>query len=329
MNQNINVAVIHSTHGAIVDRLRTLLPDSFSFIGAEEATPVMGEADMLVTSIKFPAADQLPRVRWIHLLSAGTEHVPAATINCSQWVLTHGGGPSAVPIAEWCMMMMLYFARRMPTILDYQARRDWFRNRIQEFTSNVLRGKTVGIVGYGALGREVGRLCKAFGMKVVASVGRQGKTMRAAYHTVGTGDPEGMCPDEWFALDDLPEVLPRMDFIVLGLRLAPETTGIINRQTLSRVKSTGILLNPSRGGLVDEAALIDVLKSRRLAGAALDVFHDEPLPENAPIRDAPNIVISPHCSAETQFFRDEIVQLIASNLQRFAAGEQLLNMLAR
>jgi phosphoglycerate dehydrogenase-like enzyme len=225
--------------------------------------------------------------------------------------------------------MMLYFARRMPTILDYQARRAWFKNRIDEFTSNVLRGKTVGIIGYGALGREVGRLSKAFGMRVIASLGRRGKTLRDSYRTPGTGDADGAYPDEWFAPAELADVLPRMDFIVLGLRLTPETTGVINREALSRVKPTAILLNPSRGALIDEAALVDALKSRRLAGAALDVFCDEPLPPDSPLRDAPNLVISPHCSAETQFFRDEIVELIIANLLRFAEGLPLLNVLIR
>ena len=329
MPEEIKVAVLHSTHESLVNRLRVLLPRGFSFAGGAELTPEMRTAEVLVTSILFPSADQLPRVRWVHLLSSGTEHVPDHITRCAQWAVTHGGGPSAVPIAEWCLLMMLYFARRLPTILDYQGRRAWFKNRVQEFTSTALRGQTVGIVGYGVLGREVGRLSKALGMKTFASLGRRGKTLGSSYQTSGTGDPDGTCVDEWFKLDQLGEVLPRMDFIVLCLRLAPETTGIINRDSLARVKPTAVLLNPSRGPLIDDAALIDALRSRRLAGAALDVFHEEPLPPDSPIRDAPNIIISPHCSAETQFFRDEMAQLIASNLLRFEKGAPLLNALDR
>lgn len=323
------LAVIDDTHGAIIDQLRSLLPSHFQFLGGTDLAASMREADALVTLVKFPPSDAIPKVRWIHLLSAGTEHVPAETLACKQWTLTHSSGPSVVPVAEWCMLMMLHFAHRMRTILDYQRRRIWYKDRVADLTGDVLRGKTVGIVGYGALGREIARLCKGFGMKVVASLGRRGRVQDSVYRTPGTGDPGGEIPDEWFTIDELPQVLPQMDYVILGLRSTPQTRHLVNRESIRQFKPSAVLVNPSRGSLVDETALIEALTDRRIAGAALDVYDKEPLPRDHPLRDAPNIVISPHCSPESRFYRDELVELIAENLRRFADGAPLLNVLPR
>jgi phosphoglycerate dehydrogenase-like enzyme len=214
----------------------------------------------------------------------------------------------------------------MQRIQRYQAERGWYSDRVKDMTASALRGQSVGIIGYGALGREVARLCSAMGMNIIASLGRRGKLQPPTYTTPGTGDPEGQLPQRWFAMSELDDVLPLMDFVVLGLRVAPQTRHIINDRTLRCFKNSAVLINPSRGALVDESALIPALKSGALAGAALDVFETEPLPADHPLRDAPNVIISPHCSPESLFYREELVRLVAQNLERFAAGEPLLNM---
>jgi phosphoglycerate dehydrogenase-like enzyme len=324
----ITVFVLDDTHDAILERLRALLPQGFHWIGADHITADVQHADVLVTQKLFPEAHQLPKARWVHMLSAGTEHVPPRITQSSQWVVTHGGGAAVVPVAEWCILMMLHFAHRMKRIQRYQTERGWYSDRVKDMSGSVLRGQSVGVIGYGALGREVARLCSAMGMNVIASLGRRGKVQPPTYTTPGTGDPEGQIPERCFAMSELADVLPLMDFVVLGLRVAPQTRDIINDRTLRCFKKSAVLINPSRGALVDESALIEALNSGALAGAALDVFETEPLPADHPLRDAPNVIISPHCSPESQFYREELVRLVAQNLMRFAANEPLLNVVS-
>ena len=276
-----------------------------------------------------PTESDAPRLRWIHWPNAGVEDVPEHMLESRQWQLTHGGGPGAVPIGEWTLGVMLFFSHRFRDILRYEHDRSWHVNRGRDMSFRPLRDATVGIMGYGAIGREIGRLCKSFGMKVHASLGFHGKQQYPTYRTPGTGDPDGVIPDKWYEYSDLTKVLPEWDYVVLCQRVTEKTKHIIDSETLKCFKPSGVLINIARGALIDEAALIDALKAGRLGGAALDVFETEPLPADDPLRDAPNILISPHCSPESPYYRDEIYASIAENLRRFASGEQLLNVVVR
>ncbi len=324
----LSIGIIDRAGVSMLAALQAQVPPGVRIIECVAAgAQACAELDAAITQDVFPQPGQAPRLKWIHLLSAGFEQVPAAVMQAGQWQLTHGGGPGAVPMAEWSLTMMLYFAHRLPDVLRYQQQRSWYQNRVKDMTASVLRGATVGILGYGATGRETARQAAAMGMKVWATLGRHGKAQPLAYVTPGTGDPEGTIPSRWFKLEELYDVLPELDYVVLGLRASSATRHLINAASLKRFKPSAVLINPARGALVDEAALIAALREGQLAGAALDVFEKEPLPADHPLRDAPNLLISPHCSPESKFYRQEMVNLVLENLRRLAEGKPLLNVI--
>ena len=151
-------------------------------------------------------------------LNAGHENLPDPLVSAPGVEVCHGSGPAAVPIAEWTLGAMLFFAHRFRRILAHETARTWHRDRAAEMSASVLHGRTVGILGYGAIGRQVGRLCHLLGMPVVATLGRAGKRSNSPTGRPGTGDPEGEFPARWVGWDALPDALGEMDFIVLALR---------------------------------------------------------------------------------------------------------------
>ena len=288
---------------------------------------LLPEIEGLISNSWLPEPDRTPRLRWVQTLNAGHEGLPEALVSAPGVEVCHGSGPAAVPIAEWTLAAMLFFAHRFRRILAHEKDRTWHRDRAAEMSASVLHGKTVGILGYGAIGRQVGRLCRMLGMRVVATLGRAGKRQQLTYRTPGTGDPEGDLPDRWVGWDALQDALGDLDFIVLALRLDHRTDRLVDTEFLKRCKPQAVLVNMARGGLVDQTALAGALAAGRIGGAALDVFATEPLPADDPLRDAPNVLLSPHCSPESPFFQAEIRNMVAENLRRFAAGEPLVNVI--
>ncbi len=305
------------------------IPQSIELFTCAEAPPAdrNGEIEGLISNSWLPEPGQMPRLRWVQTLNAGHENLPDALVSVPGVEVCHGSGPAAVPIAEWTLGAMLFFAHRFRRILAHEKDRTWHRDRAAEMSASVLHGKTVGILGYGAIGRQVGRLCSMLGMRVVATLGRAGRRQQLTYRTPGTGDPEGELPERWVGWDALHDALGDLDFIVLALRLDARTDRLVDAEFLKRCKSQAVLVNMARGGLVDQTALAGALAAGRIGGAALDVFQTEPLPADDPLRDAPNLLLSPHCSPESPFFQAEIRNMVAENLRRFGAGEPLLNVI--
>ena len=314
----------------IIELLEKDIPSGVELISCESADHMPREEEVeAVIGYWVPTGSIPPKLRWICWPNAGVEDVPEPIWKNRQWELTHGGGPGAVSISEWTITSMLFFAHRFRDILRYESERAWHSNRVKDMTAGVLRNATVGILGYGAIGREVARLCKAFGMQVHASLGVHGRRQVPTYRTPGTGDPDGVLPDQWFKREEFGERLPEWDYLVLGLRVTARTRYIIDSETLQCCKPSAVLINPARGELIDETALAEALEKGRLGGAALDVFETEPLPADSPLRDAPNILISPHCSPESLFYRQEVLEGFKENIKRFAAGDPLFNVVIR
>ncbi len=324
------LGVIDSEGTEMVAKLKSMVPTGVRVIDCTEES-VRDEnrsiLNGLVTQSWFPVPDEFPLLRWVHVLSSGYDHVHSELIVLPQWTMTHGGGAGVVPMAEWCLGMMLAWAHRFTDIARYQASRSWYNDRVTDMTASVLRGKTVGILGYGAVARETARLCRALGMTVVASKGRQGSRQTSTYTTPETGDPQGLVPHHWFDLDDWPQMVGDWDYVLLGLRATEQTRHLIDSIFLKKLKSTAVLVNFSRGELVDETALINALKSGELGGAILDVFQNEPLSPTDPLRGAPNIILSPHCSPESDYYREQMLLCIVNNVARLIAGKPLVNQM--
>jgi phosphoglycerate dehydrogenase-like enzyme len=238
-----------------------------------------------------------PGLRFVQATYAGAGQQLAAAgltreeLERIQW--TSSAGIHATPLAEFALLGILAFTKRLPRLAADQRARRW-----DHYPNDELPGKTLLVVGLGAIGREVARLGEALGM-----------------HVLSVRRSEG----------DLDALLPRADAVVVTLPLTDETRGLLSRERLDALKDGAIFVNVGRGGVVDEEALVDALRSGKLRGAALDVFATEPLPQSSPLWDLDNVLVSPHTAALSFKENERIVELFAENLRRYLAGEELLS----
>jgi glyoxylate/hydroxypyruvate reductase len=249
-------------------------------------------------------------LRWVQATSAGAgEQVAAAGLSAADLnrvTVTSAAGVHAGPLAEFALLGLLAFAKGLPRLLDDQRARRWGHYPVGE-----LAGGTLLIVGLGQIGAEVARLASGFGMRVIG------------LNRGGTG--EWPYVDHVAAIATLHEWLPRADAIVVSVPLTPETAGLIDAGAITRIKPGATFVNVGRGGVVDEGALIEALRSERLAGAALDVFATEPLPAESPLWELPNVLLSPHTTGLSWHEDERIVSLFVENLGRYLRGEPLRN----
>jgi phosphoglycerate dehydrogenase-like enzyme len=234
-------------------------------------------------------------------------------------------GVNDLPIAQWNVAMMVNLARDLRGMLRNQEAGLW--DRAARFQSD-LTGKTVGIWGYGGIGRETARLAKALGMTVhVLSSHVAPRPLR--YLVKGTGDPEGKLPDRVFKPEQKTAFLNGLDFLVLSLPLTQKTKGLLGYDELTALPARAFLLNPARGPLVQEEALLRVLREGKIAGAALDTHYSYPMPADHPLWRFPNVIMTPHISGSTlsPFFLPRLWELFTQNVERFIQDQPLLNEL--
>ena len=291
----------------------------------EELGDVWADVEVLYTTGLLPPPKQAPRLRWVQGHFAGVDHVIGHPL-IARVILTTTSGIHTVNMGEYVVMMMMAFTHRLPRLLEYQARAEWPNDRWNLFVPRELRDLTVGLVGYGSLGREVARLARTFGMRVLAAKRNPANRADDGWRLPGVGDAGGVQVDRVYAHTDLRTMLPECDFVVLVTPLTPETRGLIGAEELRLMKREAVLINVSRGDVVDEAALIEALQSHTIGGAALDVFHQEPLPPDSPLWRMPNAILSPHISGFTPHYDQRAMELFAENLRRYVNGERLLNV---
>ena len=249
----------------------------------------------------------LPRLRWFHSFSAGIDHPVFRVVLERGALLTNSPGSSSQPIAQYVIGMMLRVAKRMDVWAEQQRERRW-----QPIETDELTGKTVGIVGVGHIGGEVARLAKAFGMQVIGCR-RRPRPPRFV--------------DELVPPERLPELLGRSDFVVLAVPLSVQTDGLIDDAALRSMSPHAWLINVSRGRIVREDALVRALAGGTIAGACLDVFEEEPLPEMSPLWSMPNAIVTPHNSGWSPLNLERGTGVFLDNLGRYVAGRSLQNQI--
>ena len=276
---------------------------------------------------------RVPDLRWVQLHMAGVNALQDHPLYRDTAIpLTTTSGVHAATIAEYAITVLLALAHRVPRMVECHARRTWppDAERWPLFVPTEVRGATLGVIGYGSIGRELGRIAtSAFGMTVLACKRDPTKRVDPGYGLPGTGDPDGVLPADWYGPAELPRMLPRCDVVVLCAPLTPETWHLIDRAAISAMKPTAYFINVGRGASVDEAALVGALAEHRIAGAAIDVFAEEPPPAGHAFYDLDNVILSPHVSGFLPSYDDRCAELFAENLRRYLAGAPLLNLVDR
>jgi phosphoglycerate dehydrogenase-like enzyme len=295
---------------------------------AEVASALSGHSDLevLYTFYLPPNVLDLARgLRWIQLHSAGADHILEHPIMQSDVAITTASGIHATPIAEYVFASILAQRWRVPLWTHCQRERTWPTGRWSLYARPELRDSTLGIIGYGSIGREVGRLGRAFGMQVLALRRSAGRS-EIGYAVKDTGDPQGSVPERFYPPEALHEMLARCDYVVVALPLTTETHHFIGKAELQAMKPTAYLVNIARGPTVDQSALVQALQEGWIAGAGLDVFEEEPLPANSPLWNLENVLLSPHVAGFTPHYDERATALFAQNLARYAVGKPLLNL---
>ena len=300
---------------------------------ADAATADYSSVEVLYAGNPPGDLTRAPRLRWVQLHMAGVNALRDHPLFTADRVaLTTTSGVHAATIAEYAITVVLALAHRVPRMVEWQARGEWPPDgeRWPLFVPSEIRGATLGIIGYGSIGRELARIAKtAFAMRVVACKRDPSRRADTGYTLAGTGDPDGVLPDAWFAPGELGELLRQSDVVVLSAPLTPATERMIDERALAAMKPGAYFVNVGRGGSVDEAALVRALAERRIAGAAIDVFAEEPPPKGHPLYALDNVIVSPHVSGFLPSYDDKCTDLFAENLRRFLGGAPLLNVVDR
>lgn len=333
MEDKVNVLVTTQADEALIQHLREVSPrlnivHHPAHAPGEIPPDAWDDVEVLFTWDVLPDRDVAPRLRWVQVLSAGVDHVVENPLFADGDVtLTTASGIHAVTMAEYALAMMLAFAHRLPEMIRGKQTHEWPTDKSTRFTPQLLRGATLGVVGYGSIGRELARLARAFGMEVLATKRDvMHPASRAEYVEPGTGDPEGALCHRLYPAQALKSMLRDCDYVVLLTPRTPETEMLLDAAAIESMKPGAVLVNQARGGLVDEDALGHALRSGALRGAALDVFAEEPLPEDNPLWDLPNVFISPHVSGMLPDYVNRATEVFESNLRRYLSNRELLNV---
>lgn len=287
------------------------------------------DVEILYTSFAtpLPSPEQAPQVCWVQLYSAGPDAVVDSPLFRSAVTFTTTSGIHAVTMAEYVFTVALAWFHRLPRLLAWKQQGQWpsRSERTSLFVGEEARGKTIGIVGYGSIGRQVARLAHAFGMRVLAM--QRGTDHRDhGFLLPDAGDPEGALPQRFYTPSQLHDMLSESDIVVISVPLTPQTRHLFDEAAFRAMKPAAFLVNIARGDVCHEAALLRALQERWIAGAALDVFHQEPLPSDHPLWRLPNVLISPHISGLTPRYDDLAAALFEENLHRYLDGIALYNI---
>lgn len=295
------ITILHSD-----DRPKQLDGPNVRFVTDETLTAALPGTEVLLvwdftsTAVRdaWPAADSL---RWVHTASAGVDRLTFPALLDSDVVLTNSRGVFDVPMAEYVTGLVIAMAKDLAGTLEAQSRREW-RHRESERVG----GRTAVVVGSGPIGRATATMLSAVGMTV---------------ELVGRRAGEGV-----HAIDALPGLLPRAEWLVLAAPLTDSTRGMLDAAAIRLLPPRARVVNVGRGALIVQDDLVAALREGHLAGAALDVFEREPLPADSPLWDLPGVIVSPHMSGDILGWRDELEALFVANLDRFRAGEPLENV---
>ncbi|NLE84219.1 MAG: D-2-hydroxyacid dehydrogenase [Chloroflexi bacterium] len=284
---------------------------------------------LLTYGTNLPTVEKVPNLRWVQSSWAGVEKLlDDPLLHHENVQVTSSSGANVSQMGEYVIMMLLMLGHKMPQMLQAQREKRWVEDKFTSLQPKELRGSTVGIVGYGSIGREVARQLYAYGARVLASKRDAMHPEDKGYAPEGLGDPQGNYFHRLYPIEALKGMLEECDFVVLTLPHTKSTECLFVEDMFAAMKPGSYFINVSRGQLVDEGALINALNSGRLAGAALDVFTQEPLPPENPLWSQPNLILTPHISAYSPNIFNQVVDLFIENLKRYLNDQPLYNIVS-
>ena len=277
----------------------------------EEVQTYLGDAEVLAGFPRDLAKISLgsaPQLKWIHTFSVGMERVLTSELKASNILVSNSSGVHAIPIAEYVLACILFFAKKFYQSFQNQRQAVW--QPLDGMTE--IRGSTLLVVGLGRIGIEIGKVTAGAGMRVIA------------IDRPGMEGPEFV--QELYSTEQMGEALPKADYVVLSLPSTVETYHLFDMEKFRIMKKSAVLINIGRGELIHEQDLIEALRQNVIAGAALDVMETEPLPHDSPLWNMDNVVITPHHSSHTKKRMDRTIDLLCEHLKAYLRGERLPNL---
>jgi D-2-hydroxyacid dehydrogenase (NADP+) len=314
----MKVCIVNSEHDAheFAGYLRTDFPDVEFFSAREEREVVdsIEDAEILVVlRISDELLGRAKNLKWIHTTITGTDHIESLTsfLARKEILLTSSRGIHGAQMSEMAVLFMIALNRQFPRLLRNQGLRVWER-----WPTPLLYQKTAGILGVGAIGQSIAEKCKAFGMTVLG---------------IDPFPREVASVDRFYGPEELHGILPMLDYLISVAPSMQETRDLLNWEAFSRMKTTAFFINLGRGDVVDEDSLVQALRERRIAGAALDTFRREPLPPEHPFWGMDNVIVTPHVGGKSDTYVRQAVGIFRENLTRFLLGERkdLINLVSR
>lgn len=286
------------------DLIKTVVPDA-QIVVLEESealtNPKIYETDIFICEPPFLinySKERFPRLFWAHVTYAGVDKLPPI-VKDSDVLITNSSGVHPIPISQHVFAFILMFARGLHVLHRVQIeQKKWLRS-YEDIHVAEIQEQTIGIVGFGRIGKEIGRLAKQLGTRVLTFTSHEG---------------------------DLDALLKQSDYVVNALPSTPTTQQFFNKEKFGKIKKTAYFINIGRGKTVDENVLIEVLQKGEIAGAGLDVFQEEPLPDTSPLWKLKNVIITPHYSGWTPHYMDRVIAIFCENLKAYLAKVPMPNL---
>lgn len=328
----INVLVPFPLEDTLITRLRGVSPKfNITIVPVGNIDDISTEqwekTEILFTENILPTPEKAKSLKWIQFTYSGLDrwsNNPLFSVPGLQ--ITTLSGATVSQIAEHAIMMMLALGHKIPLMMTSQRKSDWPKDRLEKYQPFELRGSTVGIVGYGSIGRQIAHLLTPFGATVLATKRDAKSPEDFGFTHEGIGDPDGSKVHRLYPAEALKSMLKQSDFIVICVPLTRQTIGLLDSTTMAAIKPGAFLIDISRGRIVDHSSLIKALQEGKLAGAALDVFPEEPLLPDNPLWGMPNVIITPHIADNSRNYMDQACHLFSENLHRYLAGLPLFNL---
>jgi phosphoglycerate dehydrogenase-like enzyme len=282
-------------------------------------------AEVIYTEAADFDPSSAPALTFVQTNTSATNPQRRSAVFRTSVPLCNAAGAYSPAVAQFALGLLLGGVRKLSLSHGFKASRTWPQDETP-WCGDELRGAVVGVVGYGSIGREFARLANALGMTTVAYKRDPAARRHAGFRFAGTGDPQGKLPTRWFGPGELHRMLALCDHAVVTMPDVPGTERIVGRRELAALKPHAQFVNVGRGSVVDEAALVDCLQRGSLAGAALDVFSEEPLPSDHPLWTAPNLVMMPHVASWCRQQSALAAEVLVENVARRLARRRLLNV---